>query len=147
MPKFHDRIDIAAASQKVWAVWSDVRRWHEWTASISSIEPLLAGPVQVGSRVRIQQPRLRPNLWTVTEWLPEQGFVWEARVPGLFMRGSHRLLDHDGGCTAELGLAFEGLLSRPVAWWGGRLIVEYMRLEAEGLKRRSEAPLDGPRDR
>ena len=36
-------IDIDAPPGIVWEVWSDIARWHEWTASITSIDRLGPG--------------------------------------------------------------------------------------------------------
>ena len=47
-------IDIGASREKVWTVMTDVARWPEWTASVTSVEPLGGGPFDVGSRVRIR---------------------------------------------------------------------------------------------
>ena len=53
-------IDIDAPPGIVWEVWSDIARWHEWTASITSIDPLGPGPLAVGLRARVRQPKFPP---------------------------------------------------------------------------------------
>ena len=60
-------IDIDAPASTVWAVVSDVERWPEWTASISSAKRSRTGPLAVGERVVVTQPRLPTLTYTVTE--------------------------------------------------------------------------------
>ena len=57
--RFMATIDVAAPAQLVYEVYTDVERWPEWAASVTSVERLDQGPLRVGSRARIKQPRLR----------------------------------------------------------------------------------------
>jgi len=54
---FTDSIDIQAPTEVVWAVWSDIERWPEWTASVARVERLDPGALAVGLRARIHQPK------------------------------------------------------------------------------------------
>ena len=51
-------IDIDASREKVWTVITDVERWPEWTASVTSMALLDKAPFDVGSQARLRQPRL-----------------------------------------------------------------------------------------
>jgi len=80
---FSRTVGIPAPLPLVWSVMSDLERWPEWTASISLVKRLSPGPLQVGSRVRIHQPKLLPAFWRVTELNPGVGFTWVSRAPGV----------------------------------------------------------------
>ncbi len=132
-------IGIAAPPDVVWGVMSDVERWHEWTASIDSVARLDAGPFGLGSRALVRQPRLRPATFEVTEFNPGRNFVWTTRSGGLEAVADHRVEATPEGTRATISLRFTGVLLILVGWWVRRLTERYFTLEAEGLKRRSEA--------
>ena len=133
------RIEIAAPPARVWAVMSDVARWPEWTASVTSVEPLDGAPLGTGRRYRVRQPRLAAAVWTVTTLEPERGFTWRAVVPGLTSEGVHRIEASGTGSRVTLGIAWSGPLAIVIRLIFGGLSRRYVDLEAEGLKRRSEA--------
>jgi ribosome-associated toxin RatA of RatAB toxin-antitoxin module len=140
MTTFETSIEIDASPQRVWQVMSDVEKWHEWTASIRRIEILTPKPLAVGGQARVEQPKLSPTFWTVTDWQPNRGFAWESRSLGLRSLGEHWIEPTQSGSRVILRLRFTGLISFAVGWMAGKLINDYMRLEAEGLKKRSENP-------
>ena len=138
MTEFRVVVDIAAAPARVWDIVRDVERWHEWTPSISSIERLDDGPLRVGSRAVVRQPKLPPNTFAVTALEKGRGFSWESRSPGLRGVGHHWIEAVPAGSRVTLGVDFRG----PLAWLVGRLYggltQRYIEMEAEGLRRRSE---------
>lgn len=131
-------IRISSPVATVWDLMVDVERWPEWTSSIRSAKSLDEGPLRVGSRVRIHQPKLPPATWTVDELRPREGFSWTNRSPGLVSRGRHEVRDDGaGGAEVVLTLAQEG----PLAWMAlpfRGLTRRYVQTEAEGLKARAE---------
>jgi uncharacterized protein YndB with AHSA1/START domain len=135
---FSITVDIDAPPDAVWAVMSDVEKWHEWTASITSVERLDAGPFVVGSRAHVRQPKLRPADFVVTELVPQREFTWVTRSPGIGATARHAVEPIARGTRATLSVRFEGLLSGPVAWMCGTLTDQYLALEAAGLKKRTE---------
>lgn len=140
MRTFTTIIDIAAPPARVWAIMADVERWADWTASITSVERLDEGPMGVGSRARVRQPKLSPAVFEVTEWNPDRGFVWAMAAPGIRGIGRHVIEPVGlGASRVTLSVEFDGLLSGVMAWLYGGLTRRYIRLEAEGLKRRAEA--------
>jgi uncharacterized protein YndB with AHSA1/START domain len=135
---FSINVDIDAPPDIVWAVMSDVERWHEWTASITSVTRLGQGPFGVGSRAHVRQPKLRAADFIVTDFVPGQEFTWVTHSPGIGATARHAVEATPQGSRATLSIRFEGLLEAPVAWMFGRLTNEYLALEAAGLKKRSE---------
>jgi len=135
-------VDIDAPPDTVWAVMSDVERWHEWTASITSVRRLDHGPLVVGSKAHVRQPKLRPAEFVVTDVVPKREFTWVTRSPGIGATARHAVTPIGDRTLATLSVRFEGLFSGPIAWMFGRLTSEYLALEAAGLKKRSEARED-----
>jgi len=130
---------IAAPPETVWEILADVGRWPEWTDSIAGVERLDAGPLAVGSRVRIRQPRLPPAVWRVTAWEPGRRFTWVARGPGFRTVADHVLRPDGDGCTAEHRIRYEGMLGGLAGLVFGRITARYLGMEADGLRARSEA--------
>ena len=49
-------ITIDAPIEVVWSVFTDVERWPTWASSFTSVE-LIDGPMRLGAKARIRQPR------------------------------------------------------------------------------------------
>jgi uncharacterized membrane protein len=137
--RIEQAVEIAAAPKNVWTVMTDVERWPEWTASVTSIELLDGSPLVVGSRVRIRQPRLPTAVWTVTAMETERYFEWRSVAAGLTSTGGHRIDRSGDGCRVILSLDWKGWLTPLINLVFGRLSQRYVQTEAEGLKRRCEA--------
>ena len=135
---FSTGIDIDAATDRVWSVMTDVERWHEWTASITSVRRLDSGPFGSGARVRVKQPRLAPQNWIVTDWQQGRSFTWVTSGPGLRVTATHAVQPTSSGSRVNLSLRFEGVLGVVLARLFRSLTTRYMQMEAEGLKHRSE---------
>jgi uncharacterized protein YndB with AHSA1/START domain len=135
---FSISVDIEAPPEKVWTVMSDVERWHEWTASIRSVTRLGAGPLVVGARARVRQPKLLPADFVVTELDERKGFTWVTSSPGVTATARHLIEPTPRGTPATLSVEFEGIAAPIVAWMTRDLNNRYLALEAAGLKRRAE---------
>lgn len=137
--RFEASIRIEAPPQRVWEIYSDVERWPEWTQSIRSVEPLDPGPLVVGSRARVRQPRLPAAVWTVTELVEGSHFLWEAKGPGVTTVGAH-VVEADGdGTRATARLDQHGLGGAVIGWLTSRLTRRYLEMEVRGLKARAES--------
>jgi uncharacterized membrane protein len=137
---FRITVEIPAPPPLVWTVLADVEHWPEWTASISRVKPLSPGPLQVGSRVRIHQPKLPAAFWRVTELNPGKEFNWVSRAPGLRVTAWHTVEASANGSRVTLCVHYNGLLGGWLARWTGALNERYLMLEANGLKARCVAP-------
>lgn len=138
MREFSTTIDVSAPPERVWSIVSDIERWHEWTASITSVEKLDSGPLRVGSRARVRQPKLLPAVFDITRWEPLGGFEWVTRSGGVSAVARHALEPIAAGTRVRLSVTYGGLLAPLVAWFAGNLTERYLEMEAAGLKQRSE---------
>jgi uncharacterized membrane protein len=140
MPDFSITVDIDASPERVWSVMQDVERWHEWSDFITSIRSLDRGPLRVGSRALIRQPKLLPAEWRVTAVEEDRGFTWVTTTPGLRVEAHHRIVPIGSGARVTLLLEFTGPVGWVVAHLTRGLNARYLAMEAHGLKRRSESP-------
>jgi hypothetical protein len=154
---FQISVDIAAPADVVWAVMSDVERWHEWTTSVRGVRLLDPAPLRVGSRAMIRQPKFPPALWQVVSVDPGSAFVWKSGLPGMWVYAHHSVdsiaSTSIGSATgsaagtvtgssartrATLRLHFAGPVSRLLGRLTSNINNRYLAMEAAGLKQRSE---------
>lgn len=124
---------IAAPPQRVWEVLSALPDWPRWCPTISRLDVLDAAAPGLGSKAYVEQPGLRPAVWTVTRWDPEQGFTWESRHPGIRVTGDHRIAPVTDGCEVQLSLSFAGLLAAMLGPWLRTVARKAMTREAHAL--------------
>lgn len=133
-------IDIQAPPSVVWEIISDVEHWPNWTPTVTRLTKLTPGPLAVGMTARIIQPKLPPAVWRVTELHDGHDFTWVNERPGMQVIGSHVVeLLPNGTTRATVSIRFAGVLAPIVARFARRLNEDYLALEANGLKVRSEA--------
>lgn len=133
-------IEIDAPADVVWTVFADVEHWPDWTASVQRLVGLDGPDLRVDARFRIKQPRMPDLVWEVTEVDPGAAWTWVQRSPGGTTVASHEVvvispgrtlvrqrLDQRGPVGAVVGRLTRGMTRR------------YLDLEAQGLKRTSEA--------
>jgi uncharacterized membrane protein len=136
--RFEASIEVRAPAQQVFDVYSDVERWPEWTDSVTSVQRLDTGPLRVGSRARISQPRLPTAEWEVVELVPGQSFSWTARGPGIRTTGHHLITSGDGPVTVTAALEQAGPLGPVLGLMTKGLTERYLQMEVRGLKARCE---------
>ena len=138
--RFDDEVMIDASSGDVWAIYSDVERWPEWTASIRSVCYVEGSALTVGARVRIEQPKLRTTVWEIGDVDLGRSWTWVAKGPGIRTTAVHTLDPVGVNATrvhqtiiqsGPLGVVFGRLYSR--------LTRSYLAMEGAGLRQRCEA--------
>ena len=130
-------VTIDAPIEVVWSVFTDVERWPTWASSFTSVE-LIDGPMRLGAKARIQQPRLPTVIWEVTKWEPGRSWTWTAKSPGAHTEASHVLTRVGDRTVAEQAIRPSGPIGRLAAFLSRSLTRRYLAMEAAGLKQRSE---------
>lgn len=134
------RIEIAAPPADVWPALVDVAAWPQWTASMDAVEPLDAGPLRLGSRARVRQPRMPALVWEVTELTEGRSFAWQAKSPGVVTVGNHELSTTSQGTTMlVLTVEQRGPLAGLIRLLTGARTQRYLGMEAAGLKACAES--------
>ncbi len=137
--RFESSASVHAPASRAWEIYREVERWAEWTASITSVE-LLDGPLRVGARARVRQPRLPAAIWEVTELDEGRSFVWVSRAPGVLTTGIHVVEDRGPGeCRVVAALTQEKPLGLLIGLAARRLTHRYLAMESAGLKSRAES--------
>ncbi len=103
---------------------------------VEVLSPNGPGP---GMRARILQPKLQPAIWEVTEWKPGKSFAWETTVLGARILADHVLDPVDGQCRFTQSVRYHGCVGAFLGALTGSVTQEYMRIEAQGLKRLAES--------
>lgn len=138
MPGLQHSVTIAAPPERVWAALVDVERWPERIPTVDAVERLDAGPLAVGSRTRLRQPRLSEAVWTVTELVDGVSYTWESRSPGVTVTASHVVEPHAVGSRLTLALTVSGPVSG-VGWLLTRSLTRrYVETEATSVKAAAE---------
>ena len=141
MARLAREVHIAAPASAVWAVMMDVEAWPTWASQFKRLERVDAGPLALGSRIRVRPNWLPGSTWQVTEYETERSFTWAASLfPGLRLSGGHRLTHRDDGVTAEFSLEAGGPLGTLLSPLLRRTVFSRnTRNATDGLKRHVEA--------
>lgn len=134
---------IDAPAAVVWRITADIAGLPAVTPTVLSAERLDQGPVAVGSRARLKQPRQSPAVWTVTRFDEGQAFVWRTKRLGMTMVGSHHLEDLGDACRNTLALELTGWGSRLLGALIGGQVRASIATENAGFKKVAEAEVRG----
>ena len=133
---FNITVEIPAPRPLVWSVISDIERWPEWTPSISWVKKLSSGPLHVGSRALVCQPKLPLAYWRVTDFNPGVRFTWVSVALVVRVTARHEVQGNSSGCLVTLAIDYEGLFGALLTRWIDNLNNRYLSMEATGLKSR-----------
>ena len=139
MSVFTAQQTTSANPHDVWQALTDVTDWPRWSASYDSVQRLDEGPLAVGSRARVKQPRLAPATYEVTELDEGHSFTWTTKAPGVRTVARHRLVPDSGGTRVELEATLSGWLAGAMSAALRRRIERYVRLEAAAIVAAAEA--------
>jgi hypothetical protein len=138
--ELHTTVDVGASPDQVWTVLADVERWPEWTDSVTGVRRLDTGPLAVGTRIEVSQPRIPTGTYTVTAFEPGSAFTWEQRQPGATVSAHHECAPlPDGGTRVRLEVVMSGVIGGIMGRFYRKLTEQYLAMEAAGLKARAEA--------
>jgi hypothetical protein len=145
MANFRYVVEIQAPTSRVWSVLLDVERWPEWTTSVTRAKRMDIGPLTLGSRTRIYQPRLASAVWKITS-LDEakHSFSWTTRVIGARILAVHEIEKLGTGSRVTLSLFYSGILGRSMARLFRDINWDYLQREGAGLKSHCEAAVSWP---
>jgi hypothetical protein len=115
-------------------VLCDVEHWCDWTPTVTEVKAVGSGAMQQGARYRVVQPKLRPAIYEVTEYIPNQRFAWEQKLPGGALVADHQITSRSGTTEVELSFESKGLLANLAARLYAKTIAEYVATEAKSLK-------------
>src|SRR5690606_14404226 len=139
-------IRIAAPATAICRVLLDVERWPTWTTTVTNATWLDSGPVRVGRRARLVQPRLGAAVYEITQLDPEKSFVWSRRSPGVTtVAGHYPTPEPDGTTLLTLSVEHSGPLAALGRLLTDRLTRRYLEAEANGLKTYCERERDAGR--
>lgn len=132
-------IDISAPAERVWRALMDIESWPRWTPSVTEVERLESGPLKVGSRTRVKQPRLPVYVWQVTELDEGSSFTWVTHAPGVTAKAGHQITETADGSHLTVSVAWSGPMAGLVGAMYAKRTRESLTQEANGHKAASEA--------
>ena len=104
-----DRIEIAASSQSVWDVLTDIKSWPSWNPDVKSMS--MQGELAEGSVFR-----WKAGPGTITSRIqhvePPRMIGWTGTIFGIKAKHVYRLEARDGATLVHTEESYEGLVSR-----------------------------------
>jgi hypothetical protein len=142
MSDFHQAVEINLSPPRVWAVVLDVEHWPDWNTAVTRVQRMDIGPLTLGSRTRIWQPKLMPAVWQVTSLDQKRRiFAWTTHTFGMKVVARHQVETIGAHSRVSLRLNYIGVLGTVMARIFRDLNWDYLAREANGLRARCEAPM------
>jgi carbon monoxide dehydrogenase subunit G len=127
-------LEIPTDPATMWDLTTDVERWPDLMPTVTSVERLDGGPLAPGRRARIDQPGLRPAVWTVTDVDPPRRFVWERRLLGSRMVATHEIETTPDGCRNRLAIEMTGPTAGLVGLLAKRRLAKVLETENRSFR-------------
>ena len=128
-------LTIPAPVDTVWALTIDVERWPQVMPTVTRVDRPDDGPLSVGSSARLEQPGLRPAVWTVKTFEPGRRFAWTSRLLGASIVGRHDIEPVPDGVRNTLTLELGGLRGRLIGTLFGNRLRATLATENESFRR------------
>lgn len=128
--KFESAAEIRDSPETVWAALSHPEEWPKWTKSLKKIERLSAGPLAVGSSIRVTAKSGMVTvklLMTIREFVPGQRVVMQGKILGTRLARYYTLEPLGQSTRVTAGGEASGLLSCLVSRGGQALSDEIVR--------------------
>lgn len=138
MAAFEATATTPASPAQVWTALVDIESWPQWLASYESLQRLDDGPLHVGSKARVKQPRLAASVWEVTALQDGREFTWQSTAAGVRTVATHHLETTPDGTRLRLAATQTGWLAPVVGALFGARIGRYLQLEADGITAAAE---------
>jgi uncharacterized membrane protein len=137
--KYHVEVTVEAPPETVWQILRDVENWSQWSPTIDRITLLEGRAGELGSRAKVEQPGLRPAVWTVDETVAGRSFGWSCSGAGYRIHAGHdiRPVGTDRAAV-KLSIELTGALSGVLSLLVGKKTREYIDVEGASLKKVSE---------
>lgn len=100
-----------APAARIWAIWTDVSRWHEWDAALKSAE--LNGPFAAGTPGRLLPQSGPPAPFALTAVEPGRSYTFRTKLPLGALYVKRTLGEADGQTLFTHEVWFAGF-SKPV---------------------------------
>ncbi len=128
------RIEIDAPIERVWAANEDIESWPQISPSMAEVTRLDGGPLAMGCRARIRQPRFPSAEWTLTALDPGRALTWESRNMGVRTIATHELEPTITGTSLLFVVELSGLPVRLLSPVISRIAHRFIEQEARGFK-------------
>ena len=116
MSDFRQAVEIDLSPPRVWAVMLDVEHWPDWNTAVTRVQRMDIGPLTLGSRTRIWQPKLMPAVWQVTSLDQKRRiFAWTTRTFGMKIVARHQVDAVGAHSRVSLSLNYSGVLGAIIA--------------------------------
>ena len=145
--RIEHHLPVDAPVERLWELFNDIDRLPDLSPTITDVEKLDEGPVEVGTRVRVQQVGQEPNIWTAVDVEPLERMSWSAPFHGGTMLVVRELTGLGGDrCLLTLQIEVAGVRAQFAAAARRMAMSRGMQAEADAFAAAATEEADGPAD-